>query len=65
MPVHIEQLTQEVTVGDGDLPLSDAQVMKLVKLVLEQLERKQREAQRVKEATALRPQAAPRSSGWE
>ena len=33
MPFHIEEVTSEVTVLDGDMPLSEAQVEKLVKLV--------------------------------
>ncbi len=55
MPVQIDELTSDVTVMDGEMPLSQAQIEKLVKLVMSRLdERKRREAQR-REATTLRP----------
>ena len=55
MPVQIDELTSEVTVMDGEMPLSPAQVEKLIKLVMARLEeRKRREKQR-REATTLRP----------
>ena len=59
MPVHVEEMTSEVTVFEGDLPLSEAQMEKLVQLVLLRLEEKQREARQIHEATALRRGAAP------
>ncbi len=65
MPVEIEELTSEVTVMDGEMPLSPAQIEKLVKLVLSRLdERKRNEAHR-REATTLRPDStrAPESTG--
>jgi hypothetical protein len=59
MPVHVEEMTSDVAVLDGDLPLTEAQMEKLVKLVLQRLEEKQREARQFREATALRREAAP------
>jgi hypothetical protein len=59
MPVHIEELTTEVAVLDGDLPLSEAQVERLVALVCARLSQKERAAQQQREATALRRSAAP------
>ncbi len=59
MPVHVEEMNMEVQVADGDLPLTEAQIDKLVKIVLSRLEHKQHESNRSREATTLRTQAAP------
>ena len=59
MPVHIEELTSEVDVVTGELPLTEEQTEKLVKLVLTRLKEKQYEAKQVREATSLRREAAP------
>ncbi len=59
MPVHIDEMTTEVTAVDGDLPLGDAQIEKLVERVLRRLEEKQRLERQSLEATRLRRQAAP------
>lgn len=59
MPVHIQEMTEEVTVVEGELPLTAAQIEKLVQIVLSRLEGKQREARKVSEATALRRGATP------
>jgi hypothetical protein len=59
MPVHIEEMSSDVTVVDGDLPLSEAQLNKLVQRVLKALSDKQRESQQSREATTLRREAAP------
>ncbi|HZH31982.1 MAG TPA: hypothetical protein VEY11_14545 [Pyrinomonadaceae bacterium] len=59
MPVHIEKMTNEVTVVEGELPLTEGQVEKLVNIVLTRLEGKQREAQKRQEATRLRRGSAP------
>lgn len=61
MPVHIEEMNMEVQVADGELPLTEAQIERLVKIVLSHLERKQREAGGAREATSLRTQAAPQT----
>jgi hypothetical protein len=59
MPVHIEEMTTEVTVLDGDLPFSEAQLEKLVKIVINRLERQQRAAKDQGAATSVRTQSAP------
>jgi hypothetical protein len=59
MPVHVEEMTSEVAVLDGDLPLSEQQLEKLAALVMRRLEEKKRAEQQVREATALRRQARP------
>ena len=59
MPVHVEEMTSEVAVFDGELPLTPQQVDKLVGLVLQRLQEKQRETRRSREATTLRSEAAP------
>lgn len=61
MPVYVNEMTTDVTVVDGELPLNEAQLETLVKLVLERFERQCRKAEQVREATELRPQAAPAS----
>jgi hypothetical protein len=64
MPVHVEELTQEVTVSRGDLPLSQAQVQRLVHLVLEQINRQEHESKLRRESTSIQPQAR-RQNGWD
>jgi hypothetical protein len=59
MPVHVAKMDSEVTVIDGELPLTEAQVEKLVQIVLKKLEAAQRESQKSSEATTLRRSAAP------
>jgi hypothetical protein len=59
MPVHVEKMTNRVNVVDGELPLSEAQVEKLVKIILRRLEQREREAESAREATVVRPRAAP------
>jgi hypothetical protein len=58
VPVHIERLTSEVSVQEGDLSLTPAQVEKLVALVISKLEDRAREAQRGRAATKLTRQAS-------
>lgn len=59
MPVHVENMTNEVSAFDGELPLSEAQIDKLFKLLVQRLERRERDEQAHREATALRPRATP------
>ena len=59
MPFHIEEVNTEVTVVDGDLPLTEAQIEKLVKLVIRRLETKGRDAKSSHEATAITGGVAP------
>ena len=46
MPIHIEELLTEVTVVDGDLPFSDAQINTLAALVATRLAEKERAVRR-------------------
>jgi len=59
MPVHVEELTSEVSVVEGELPLSPAQIEKLVRLVISRLAEHERDEERRREATRLRRQASP------
>lgn len=59
MGVHIDRMTSEVGVSSGDLPLSPAQMETLVAMVLRRLDQRNRDRERLGEATAVRPQAAP------
>jgi hypothetical protein len=59
MAMHINALTSEVAITSGDLPLSAAQVEKLVNLVLRRMGEKHRQAQLTKEATKLDQSVAP------
>jgi hypothetical protein len=59
MPVHIDDMQTDVTVFDGDLPLSPPQIEKLVKIVLMRLEEKQRNARSNNQATEIRNSAIP------
>ena len=60
MPVHIENMTNQVTVADGDMPLSQTQLDQLMAQLLQRLERQQRLAEQDEEATSIRPAARPR-----
>ena len=57
MPVHIEEMTTDVSVIEGDLPLSPAQIEMLVKAVMKKLAERQQDAARLREATKLRRQS--------
>ena len=57
MPIHIEELTSEVTVVDGDSLLTEAQKEMLVQMVVKRLGEIAREAERKARATKLRRQA--------
>lgn len=59
VPLHIEKLTSEVSLQDGELSLTPAQVDRLVALVITRLEDRARQAQRARAATKLRRQASP------
>lgn len=58
MPVHIEKLTSDVSVQDGELSLTPTQIEKLVALVICKLEDRAREAQKARAATKLTRQAS-------
>lgn len=57
MPLHIEELTSEVTVIDGDSLLSAAQKESIVQMVIKRIGEKLRESELKKNATEVRHQA--------
>ena len=59
MPIHIENMTSEVTVLDGDFPLTETQINQLVQLIMQRMEAQQQAQQYQQQATSLRTQAAP------
>ena len=64
MTMHIERLTSEVSVHEGELALTQQQIDKFVALVISKLEDRAREAQRVRGATQIkRGAAAPFGAG--
>lgn len=65
MPVHIEDMQTEVTVFDGELPLSQAQIEKLVKLIMRRLEEQQQNGRSNRQATEIRNSVIPQErSRW-
>lgn len=58
MPLHIEELTSEVTVIDGDSLLTEKQREAIVQLVIKRLGEKAKDAARRARGTELRRQAA-------
>ena len=61
MPIHIEQMTSNVTALHGDLPLTEAQIEKLVKLIMKRLEENQHSKKQNQEATKIRRSVIPPS----
>ncbi|CUS06227.1 protein of unknown function [Candidatus Promineifilum breve] len=59
MAVHVEQMTTEVVTAGGDLPLTEAQIERLVQLILRRLAEKERETRYSREANAIRTGVAP------
>jgi hypothetical protein len=59
MPVYIGDVTSEVGVVDGEMPLSPAQIDKLVAIVMKRLHDKHRDSHQSREATRLRREARP------
>lgn len=60
MPMHIEEMTSEVAVFEGDLPLSEKQQEALIAKVMAKLAEKKKTAGQVREATELRTGSTPR-----
>jgi hypothetical protein len=58
MPVHIEEMTSDVTIVEGELPMTPAQVEKLVRLVMKRISDKCKEEQKSRAATQLKRQAS-------
>lgn len=66
MTVHVEEMVSEVTVVQGDLPLTEAQLEKVAEFVIARLEQRKRDRALSRTATQLRPTAAPPppGEGW-
>ena len=60
MPVHVENLSTNVEAFEGELPLSRAQLERLVELVIARLEEKQRTERARQESSEIRGEATPR-----
>lgn len=60
MPVHIDEMHTEVNVLDGELPLSPAQIEKLVRIILQRLEENQRRLDQNRRASQIRNSAIPK-----
>ncbi|MEU4560120.1 hypothetical protein AB0F72_17190 [Actinoplanes sp. NPDC023936] len=61
MPLHIGSLTTDITVVDGELPLSERQVCQIAAAVVRLLEVRDRDARRQQEATRIRRSVQPPS----
>ena len=58
MPIHIENMTSEITTVTEDFPLGEEQIELLVKIVLKRLDQKMRDARQQQESTGLRGSAS-------
>jgi hypothetical protein len=61
MPLHIASVTADVTVIDGEAPLSDRHLAQIVNAVFQQLAAKERDDRRQHEATCIARSAQPTS----
>lgn len=60
MPMHIEEMTSEVAVFEGELPLSEKQTEALIAKVMAKLAEKKKNQGQMRDATELRTGATPR-----
>jgi hypothetical protein len=65
MSVYINEMTSEVNVREGEIPLTQEQIDALVKLVLRRLAERQRDESHRRLATSLRDRSAPDLPGME
>ena len=54
VPIRIDHMTSEIQAFDGDVPLSEKQLARIVDRVLERVEEKQRADRHLRQATSLR-----------
>jgi hypothetical protein len=59
VPIHIEELSSEVAVVDGGLPLTERQLDRIAAIVLAKLKEQQRTAERRREVQKLRRSVVP------
>lgn len=53
MSVQVGEMHSEVTVLDGELPLNERQLEKLVQIICQRLQAEKRESERVRESTTI------------
>ena len=53
MPIHIESLTNEVTLMDADMPMSEQQLDKVARFVMMRMQQKMRDSARQAAATCV------------
>ena len=58
MPVHIEEMSSEVMVVEGELPMSSMQIDKLAKVVMSRIAAWGKAAESNREATQLKRQSS-------
>ncbi|MEV6304241.1 hypothetical protein AB0M02_32880 [Actinoplanes sp. NPDC051861] len=59
MPIHVEDMTSDITVVDGDLPLSPRQLEAITAHVAARLQQRQRDAEHSREAVRIRRSVLP------
>ncbi len=59
MSVHVDEMTSEINIVEGELPLTMAQIEKLVKLVMSRIEARKRDTREQRDATSLTGSVAP------
>ncbi len=59
MAIHIEKMTSDVLAVNGDLPLTEAQIEKLVKIITKRIEESQKQNKQNREATTIRRSVIP------
>lgn len=59
MPIYVDEIHSDLSVLDGEFPLDEAQLERLVQLVLRRLEERERATRQHSDATALRRDSAP------
>ena len=57
MTIHIDEVSTQVSMATGDVPLSDAQVRRLVEMVVKRLEEHERSERVRRQETGMRRQA--------
>lgn len=64
MPIHVEQVTTDVAMFDGELPLTEGQLRKLVACVAARLTECKRDESERRDVTKLdRPGVLPEAGG--
>ena len=59
MPVHVEEMSADVTLSEGELPMSDSQLEKLVEIVMQRIEQAKLDQQHGDESSEIRNSATP------